>query len=256
MPFSITDVVPDTGGDGRWVSMTVLGAQFHPDAILKLVRPGFAEYEPVEYQVRDSSEIVALFDLRDAPHGLYDVKVVNPGGVEAVVPYRYLVERVIEPDVSIGLGGPRVLAVLMPESVGTYSVVVKSLGNIHTPYTFFQFGVPELGRNASWCARRTRAAVYCLLLQRPRHAGGRRSRGRSLGQPRCGSQYDRLQPWRQVTSSIYPTRASHPKPSSVQVYPGLSELLAQFPDLFTPFDGVTGLGNCVHSSRSWPPLRR
>ena len=51
-----------------------------PEAIVKLVRPGFAEFEPARYAVVDSTRIVAIFDLRDAPHGLYDVKVINPDG--------------------------------------------------------------------------------------------------------------------------------------------------------------------------------
>src|SRR5262249_17312947 len=67
-----------------------------------------------------------------------------PDGQEAIVPYRYLVERALEPDVSIGLGGPRVLA---PGEAGTYSVGLQSLTNIDTPYVYFQIGVPELGTN-------------------------------------------------------------------------------------------------------------
>ena len=55
--------------------------------------------------IPDATKIMAIFDLRDAPHGLYDVKVINPGGQEAIVPYRYLVERALEPDVTIGMGG-------------------------------------------------------------------------------------------------------------------------------------------------------
>src|SRR5262249_10344425 len=80
LPFQITDVLPDTGGDSRYVTTTILGAQFDTHAIVKLVRPGFAEYEPVSYRVMDRTRIVAVFDLRSAPHGLYDVEVINPSG--------------------------------------------------------------------------------------------------------------------------------------------------------------------------------
>src|SRR5262249_29841271 len=136
LPFVITDVVTDHGGDSRFVTATIHGAEFDPQAIVKLVRPGFAEFEPVRYQVLDATKIVAIFDLRDTPHGLYDLKVINPGGHEAIVPYRYLVERALEPDITIGLGGPRVLA---PGQVGTYSVGLQSLSNVDAPYVFFQF---------------------------------------------------------------------------------------------------------------------
>ena len=144
LPFEITGVVTDRGGDSRYVTTNILGAQFQPGAIVKLVRPGIAEYNPVRYQVIDSTKITAIFDLTDAPHGLYDVKVINPDGRVAIVPYRYLVERAIEPDVTIGLGGPSILA---PGDTATYGVSVQSLTNIDTPYVHFAIGTPELGTN-------------------------------------------------------------------------------------------------------------
>ncbi|WP_013334633.1 CARDB domain-containing protein [Gloeothece verrucosa] len=145
LPFGITDVITDQGGDSRYVTTNILGAQFNQNAIVKLVRPGIAEVAPVRYQVVDSTKITAIFDFTDVPHGLYDVKVINPNGQESIVPYRYLVERAIEPDVTVGLGGPRVLA---PGDTGTYGVSVKSLTNLDTPYVNFQFGIPELGTNS------------------------------------------------------------------------------------------------------------
>ena len=144
VPFSISDVVTDRGGDSRYVTVDILGAQFDEDAIVKFVRPGIAEYEPINYEVIDSSKIRAIFDFSNAPHGLYDVKVINPDGETAIIPYRYLIEQAIAPDVTIGLGGNRVLA---PGDNGTYGFSVKSLTNIDTPYVQFQFGVPELGNN-------------------------------------------------------------------------------------------------------------
>ena len=146
LPFQVFDVTPDLGGDSRHVTTRITGAQFHEDAIVKLVRPGISEIEPVRYQVLDSTEIQAIFDLRDAPHGLYDLKVINPDGAEAIVPYRYQVERAIEAEVTVGLGGPRVIGV---GNVGTYGVSFANVSNVDTPYTYFQFGIPELGINSS-----------------------------------------------------------------------------------------------------------
>src|SRR5205085_8111126 len=82
--------------------------------------------------------------LSRAPHGLYDVKVINPGGATAVIPYRYLVERTLEPEVAVGLGGPRVLA---PGDVGRYGFALRNLANVDQPYVFFQYGLPNLGTN-------------------------------------------------------------------------------------------------------------
>ena len=144
LPLQITDVRSDIGGDGRWVTMMITGAQFDENALVKLVRPGIAELEPERYQVLDGTRILAVFDLRQMPHGLYDVAVYNPNGDQAAVPYRYLIERAVEPDVRIGLGGPRVLAA---GDVGTYSFSVENVTNVDAPYVFFEFGVPELGAN-------------------------------------------------------------------------------------------------------------
>src|SRR5262249_6445876 len=123
---------------------TINGAQFRPNAIVKLARPGIAEYEPVVYKVIDSTKIIATFDFTGAPHGLYDLEVINPSGDRAVIPYRFLIEQAIEPDVDIGIGGPRVI---LAGDVGTYSVALQSLSNLDTPYVFFQVGIPEMGNN-------------------------------------------------------------------------------------------------------------
>ncbi|MGB3654095.1 MAG: CARDB domain-containing protein, partial [Rivularia sp. (in: cyanobacteria)] len=144
LPFGISDIATDRGGDSRFVSTNIYGAQFKKGAAVKLVRPGIAEYLPVNYKVVNNTQISAIFDLTDAPHGLYDVKVINPDNEEAILPYRYLVERAIEQDVTVGLGGPRVLAL---EETGTYGVSLQSLTNIDTPYVHFQVGIPELGEN-------------------------------------------------------------------------------------------------------------
>src|SRR5207302_9909986 len=144
-PFQLTDVSRDQGGDSRYVTATIRGAQFNPSAIVKLVRPGFAEYEPVSYQVVDSTKIIAVFDLRDAPHGLYDVTVINPDGQQAHSPYRYLVEQAIEPDVTIGVGGTRVM---WAGDTGFYGLSLINAANVDLPYVNFQVGASELGLNS------------------------------------------------------------------------------------------------------------
>jgi hypothetical protein len=109
VPLAITSVNTDVGGDAKYVTTTIRGVRFASNAIVKLVRPGIAEYEPVAYRVIDATKIIASFDFTGAPHGLYDLEVINPNGEAAVIPYRFLVEQAIEPDVTIGVGGPRVI---------------------------------------------------------------------------------------------------------------------------------------------------
>ncbi len=144
LPFEITNVSPDEGGDSAYVTTIISGAQFDPKAIVKLVMPGFAEFEPVSYQVVNSSEIIAVFDLTDAPHGLYDVSVINPDGAEADAPYRYLVEPALPPTVTIGLGGT---SVMYSGDTGYYGFSLQSTTNVDIPYVQFEFGVPNLGNN-------------------------------------------------------------------------------------------------------------
>ncbi len=100
----------------------------------------------------DATKIIATFDFTGAPHGLYDLEVINPTARLPTIPYRFLVERAIEPDVTIGVGGPRVI---LAGDVGTYSVALQSLSNLDTPYVFFQVGIPEMGLNE----HRLRAAL-------------------------------------------------------------------------------------------------
>ncbi|WP_295529412.1 CARDB domain-containing protein, partial [uncultured Pseudacidovorax sp.] len=63
LPFQITDIAQDQGGDSRWVTATITGARFQPGALVKLVRPGISEVEPARYEVIDATKIVATFDL-------------------------------------------------------------------------------------------------------------------------------------------------------------------------------------------------
>ncbi|HND50976.1 MAG TPA: CARDB domain-containing protein, partial [Pirellulaceae bacterium] len=144
-PLAITDVKTDVGGDAKYVTTTIRGARFNESATIKLIRPGFAEFTPVSWRVLDATTIKATFDFTGAPHGLYDLQVTNPDGSSAVVPYRFLVEQAIEPDVAIGLGGPRII---LAGETGLYSVALQSLSNVDTPYTFVQVGVPEMGKNS------------------------------------------------------------------------------------------------------------
>ena len=149
MPLAITKITPDQGGVGdanhRWVTMDIYGASFKAGALVKLSRPGMAELEPERWQVLDATHIRAVFDLRRLPLGLYDVAVTNPNGQRVVEANRYLVERGIEADVTIGVGGPRSMA---PGDSGLYSVSLQSLTNVDTPYVRFDFGAPEMGISA------------------------------------------------------------------------------------------------------------
>ncbi len=63
LPFGITGVTPDAGGDDRYVTVTISGAEFPPQAAVRLVRPTIAEFAPVSVTRVDATEIIAVFDL-------------------------------------------------------------------------------------------------------------------------------------------------------------------------------------------------
>jgi len=146
MPLAITAVTPSQGGvgddDHRWVTVDIHGARFKAGALVKLSRPGVHEAEPVRWQVLDATHIRAVFDLRRFPLGLYDLTVINPDGQMVTDPGRYLVERGIEADVTLGIGGSRSLE---PGEAGSYSLTLQSLTNVDTPYVRFDVAVPNMG---------------------------------------------------------------------------------------------------------------
>ncbi|MEX2552838.1 MAG: CARDB domain-containing protein, partial [Actinomycetota bacterium] len=146
LPFSIREIRPDRGGDDRYVTVDIRGARFDPNALVKLVRPQFAEFSPVNYEVVNATRIVATFDLRAAPHGLYDMHITNADGSVVVAPYRYLIEEALPLDLTVGMGGPSELEY---GDVGWYGLGVLSLTNVDTPYVHFEFGLPRLPQRES-----------------------------------------------------------------------------------------------------------
>ncbi len=57
IPFGITGITPDSGGDDRYVTVTISGAEFPEQAAVRLVRPELAEFAPVSIAAdrRDAS---------------------------------------------------------------------------------------------------------------------------------------------------------------------------------------------------------
>ena len=181
LPFGITGFGRETGGDGRYFTLDVRGARFDSSAIVKLIRPQFAEFEPVNYQVVNATQIRAVFDLQDAPHGLYDVAVFNPDGTSSRIPYRFLVEEQLPYDVTVGLGGPSELKL---GEVGIYGFGVYSLTNVDTPYVHFEVGVPKLPNAFAEIIPGEMLVLRTNLERRSGHCGRAVGQPRSDGKPR------------------------------------------------------------------------
>ena len=141
LPFGITDVSPDRGGAGRYVTVEVEGARFAEDATVRLIRPKLAELAPVSIQRIDATRIIAVFDLRGAPLGLYDVAVINPDGSVAIDPYRFQLENADDFFVDVGVGGKSQIDI---GEQAVYGVSARNLANIDTPYTQLEISVPRI----------------------------------------------------------------------------------------------------------------
>ncbi|OYP38028.1 CARDB domain-containing protein [Rhodopirellula sp. MGV] len=141
LPFGITGVSPDSGGDDRYVTITVDGAEFPEQAAIRLVRPSLAEFAPVSVNRVDATKMIAVFDLRGAPQGLYDVEVLHPDGRVAIDPYRFQVESADVLASNVGVGGPSQIDL---GATGAYGFAIENLANVDTPYTVFEFAFPNI----------------------------------------------------------------------------------------------------------------
>ena len=65
----------------------------------------------------------------------------NPDGSTAIVPHRYLVEAATPIDLTIGLGGKRVLGL---GDAAFYGVGLSSLSNVTAPYVHLEVGTPRM----------------------------------------------------------------------------------------------------------------
>ena len=123
------------------------------------------------------------------PHGLYDVAVINPDGAEAIVPYRYLVEQAIAPDVTVALGGPRVI------TAGSTVQQRRHGQQRHQPrHALCLLPVRHPGAGHQLGRLQLQLCRFRVESRGPA-AGGRHPRldagGRPLGQPRFDSRHQR-----------------------------------------------------------------
>ncbi len=61
---------------------------------------------------------------------------------QSTLPYRYLIERTLEADVIVGLGGTRVM---YAGDSGLYGFTLVSNTNVDMPYVYLDYGVPQMG---------------------------------------------------------------------------------------------------------------
>ena len=88
----IAAITPDRGFNNGYVLSAITGANFEPEAAVKLVGPGPVELPGLNVKLESPSEIVCFFDIKDQPVGVYNVEVTNPSGQKAVLANAFTVE--------------------------------------------------------------------------------------------------------------------------------------------------------------------
>ena len=88
----ITAITPNRGFNNGYVLTTISGANFEPEAAVKLVGPGPVELPGLNVKLESTSEMVFFFDIKDQPVGVYNLEVTNPNGQKAVLANAFTVE--------------------------------------------------------------------------------------------------------------------------------------------------------------------
>ena len=140
IPFSITSVSPNVGGNSGEATVVIDGALFQAGATVHLARSGQNDVIPIQEQVGGNGNVIAaVFDLRESPAGKYDVVVTNPDGGKATFPQGFEV---------VSGGGPTLItSVTGPTSVRAGSkftdyVTVQNIGNTDALFVTVSIAIP------------------------------------------------------------------------------------------------------------------
>ncbi|NQU85813.1 MAG: PKD domain-containing protein, partial [Mariniphaga sp.] len=107
---------------------------------IPILRKGGVDIEGTNMVFLNTGQIQAVFDLRDAELGVYDVVVKNPGEPEMVLPNAYTVEVGTDPKMYVELIG-RNRALLNRWS--TYTAEFGNKGNTDAYYQILWLAVPD-----------------------------------------------------------------------------------------------------------------
>lgn len=88
----ITGITPERGFNNGYVMTVITGANFEPEATVKLVGQGPVELPGLNVKYNSASQITCFFDIKDQRVGKYHVEVTNPSGQKAVLINAFTVE--------------------------------------------------------------------------------------------------------------------------------------------------------------------
>ena len=131
VPFSLTAVSASHIGDNGQVTLTLHGAKFTAGATVMLIGADGTGIPATLVTVQDGGTARARFLMQNAAHGLYDLRITNPGGATASLAQAVTVETATPLQFL-----PSATANLFPRVGSTFTVYgsIKNTSNIDIPY--------------------------------------------------------------------------------------------------------------------------
>ena len=130
VPFSIRSVTPNRIGDNGQVTVTIHGARFQDGAAVELVGNG-TTLTAATVTVLDSATAKARFLFTSVPHGLYDLRLTNPGDNATTSQGAVSIETAMPLLLDVNATGdaaPRIGRRLSLNST------LRNIGNVDAPY--------------------------------------------------------------------------------------------------------------------------
>jgi subtilase family serine protease len=124
-PFQIREVSPSGVGNAGFATLRILGSQMRRVQHVFLVSSQGVRHWALRLKQISSSEVYALFDMREVPEGVYDVGVRLQSGEEAVLEDALTVESEGRPQLSVRISGP---STVRPDTLATYYITVYNAG--------------------------------------------------------------------------------------------------------------------------------
>lgn len=146
LSFGARSISPNKGGNSGQVTVRINGAKFDYFTQVELIK-GTVKIRPSAFEIVSRNEIVATFDLKNAPLGVYDLKILSEQKIADINQNTgELFERTITYGEKVNANAFTVISggasqnarLLLPSSVRSntrfsFTLAVENLGNIDIP---------------------------------------------------------------------------------------------------------------------------
>lgn len=146
LSFGARSISPNRGGNSGQVTVRINGAKFDYFTQVELIK-GTVKIRPSAFEIVSRNEIVATFDLKNAPLGVYDLKILSEQKIADInQDTGELFERTITYGEKVNANAFTVISggasqnarLLLPSSVRSntrfsFTLAVENLGNIDIP---------------------------------------------------------------------------------------------------------------------------